>query len=73
LLESKFKRSVSIVFDFATDTRSGQKPSYARKNSQMASFAKHNMPNTPWKSYARERNGEKNEKYPEKHQRPIIS
>jgi len=48
LLESKFKRSVSIVFDFATGTRSGQEPSYVRKNSQMASFAKkqnakHNM------------------------------
>jgi hypothetical protein len=34
---------VSIVFDFATGTRSGQEPSYVRKNSQMASFAKHNM------------------------------
>src|SRR5258708_1074250 len=55
LLESKFKRSVSIVFDFATGTRSGQEPSYVRKNSQMASFAKNNMPNTTWKSYARER------------------
>jgi hypothetical protein len=32
LLESKFKRSVSIVFDFATGTRSGQEPSYVRKN-----------------------------------------
>jgi hypothetical protein len=31
---------VSIVFDFATGTRSGQEPSYVRKNSQMASFAK---------------------------------
>jgi hypothetical protein len=41
---SKFKRSVSIVFDFATGTRSGQEPSYVRKNSQMASFAKNKMP-----------------------------
>jgi len=48
---------VSIVFDFATGTRSGQEPSYVRKNSQMASFAKNNMPNTTRKSYARERNG----------------
>jgi hypothetical protein len=30
---------------------SGQEPSYVRKNSQMASFAKNNMPNTTWKSY----------------------
>src|SRR6266567_9427397 len=43
-LVSKFKRSVSIVFDFATGTRSGQEPSYVRKNSQMTSFAKNNMP-----------------------------
>jgi hypothetical protein len=56
VLESKFKRSVSIVFDFATGTRSGQEPSYVRKNSQMASFAKNKMPNTTWKSYARKRN-----------------
>ena len=56
LLESKFKCSVSIVFDFATGTRSGQESSYVRKNSQMASFAKNNMPNTTWKSYARKRN-----------------
>jgi hypothetical protein len=47
---------VSIVFDFATGTRSGQEPSYVRKTSQMASFAKNNMPNTTWKSYARKRN-----------------
>jgi hypothetical protein len=48
--------SVSIVFDFATGTRSGQEPSYVRKNSQMASFAKNKMPNTTGKSYARKRN-----------------